>query len=216
MNIIVENREIIYNVQSSKKKSMTLEMNSEGMITIFVPKGFSQKEIEGFVEKNAKAIFKTLDKIENRTYISRDKSYDKDETFLYMGRAIKLSDIITEEVSSLEAQELLKNYYIKETSKIIKKRVKHFEKLIGVKAKSIKVTENPGTWGTCDSLGHLTFNYRLSMAPIEVIDYVVIHELCHIHHMNHDRSFWRRVGSYDKNYKDKQEYLGKFGGFMSI
>lgn len=214
MKLIIDNREIIYSTQSTKKKSMSLEMSQEGLLTIFVPKGSAEKDIESFITKNSKAIFKTIDKIENRTYISREKNYDTDETFLYLGSAIKLGDIVKDEDKN--PQDILKAFYIKETTKIIKKRVKHFEKTIGVKAKSIKITESHTTWGTCDSLNNLTFNYRLSMAPVDVIDYVVIHELCHIHHMNHDRSFWRKVGSFDKDFKDKQDYLGKFGGFMSL
>lgn len=214
MKLIIDNKEIIYSTQSTKKKSMSLEMSQEGLLTIFVPKGSDQTEIEGFITKNSKAVFKTIDKIENRTYISREKNYDTDETFLYLGSAIKLGDIVKDEDKN--PQDVLKAFYIKETTKIIKKRVKHFEKTIGVKSKSIKITESHTTWGTCDSLNNLTFNYRLSMAPTEVIDYVVIHELCHIHHMNHDRSFWRKVGSFDKDFKDKQDYLGKFGGFMSL
>ena len=54
------------------------------------------------------------------------------------------------------------------------------------------------------------------MAPIEVIDYVIIHELCHLLHMNHDRSFWRRVGSIMPDYKEKEEYLERYGHSMSL
>ncbi|MDF2859192.1 MAG: hypothetical protein K0Q87_5043 [Neobacillus sp.] len=54
------------------------------------------------------------------------------------------------------------------------------------------------------------------MAPIEIIDYVVIHELCHLIHMNHDRSFWRRVGSIIADYKEKQEFLARFGNYMTL
>jgi hypothetical protein len=54
------------------------------------------------------------------------------------------------------------------------------------------------------------------MAPIEVIDYVIIHELCHLTHMNHDRSFWRRVGSVMPDYKAKEEFLARYGQAMTL
>ena len=90
------------------------------------------------------------------------------------------------------------------------------KKSLASKLNQLPVVDSPRTWGTCNSNKDLTFNYKLSMAPTNVIDYVVIHELCHIHHMNHDRSFWRKVGMYDPNYKQHQAYLEKFGGVMTI
>lgn len=115
-----------------------------------------------------------------------------------------------------QIQQALQRFYTKKTKQYVKKRMPHFQTLIGVKAKSITVLDSPRTWGTCNSNRELTFNYKLIMAPPIVIDYVIIHELCHIHHMNHDRSFWRKVGMYDPNYKQHQAYLEKFGGVMTI
>jgi predicted metal-dependent hydrolase len=54
------------------------------------------------------------------------------------------------------------------------------------------------------------------MAPLEAIDYVVVHELCHLQHMNHDRSFWRLVGSILPDYKKREEYLSKYGQFLTL
>ena len=96
------------------------------------------------------------------------------------------------------------------------KRVRYYEPIIGVKAKSITVIDSPKTWGTCNSKKELTFNYKLAMASPGAIDYVVIHELTHLHHLNHDRSFYRKLGTYDKDYKQHEAYLAKFGGFMTI
>ncbi|MDD5934617.1 MAG: M48 family metallopeptidase [Clostridiales bacterium] len=87
---------------------------------------------------------------------------------------------------------------------------------MNVQSKSTTIVDSPKTWGTCNNRKELTFNYRLSMAPIPVIDSVVIHELCHIFHLNHDRSFWRKVGSYDEHYKEHEDYLNRLGFFMTI
>ena len=78
------------------------------------------------------------------------------------------------------------------------------------------IVDSHNAWGTCNSLKELTFNYRLSMSPLPVIDYVVVHELCHILHMNHDRSFWRKVGTFDPDYKNHEAYLTRFGGVMTL
>ncbi|MDO5650420.1 MAG: M48 family metallopeptidase, partial [Gallicola sp.] len=82
--------------------------------------------------------------------------------------------------------------------------------------KGYKITSTKTTWGTCNSSKELTFNIKLAMAPPEVIEYVVVHELAHLKHMNHDRGFWNIVGRYLPDYKDRQDYLKKYGQFMNL
>jgi predicted metal-dependent hydrolase len=91
-----------------------------------------------------------------------------------------------------------------------------YQKQLKVKPRTIEIVESGTAWGTCSSDKKITINYRLAMAPIEVIDYVIIHELCHLTHMNHDRSFWRRVGSVMPGYKEKQAFLENNGYFMLL
>lgn len=217
MQITVDKREISFHVEYSKRKKMILDVTTEGFITIKVPQKTPDTEIEKFVKSNSKDLIKYLDKIENKVFISNKKQYEVDETFLYMGKACTLSqilDIIPESKNEVQAQ--LEKFYTKNTKSYINKRLKHFEKLIGVKSKSVTITDSKVTWGTCNNRKELTFNYRLSMAPPQVIDYVIIHELCHILHLNHDRSFWRKLGSYDPDFKSHQDYLAQFGSFMTI
>ena len=217
MQINIDGNTIFFNVQYSKRKNFLLETSPEGHINLKSPSSASEAEIINFVQSHAKSLIDFQKRLENRKFISNQKQYNEDETFLYLGNVCSLSDILDVIPETEDAiQTLLKRFYTSKTKEIVKQRVKHFEKLMGVKAKSITIVDSPYTWGTCNSLRELTFNYKLSMAPLCVIDYVVIHELCHIFHLNHDRSFWRRVGSYDQNYKQNQEYLARFGCVMTI
>jgi len=217
MQITIEDKIIYYNVQYSNRKKIELDLNPDGHITVKVPAKTSQEDISNFLIANSNSLLRLYKKLENRAYISSNKSYNENENFLYLGKPSKLNDILESiPETDEEIQVELKKFYMTKTKEIIKKRINYYEKIIGVKAKSFTIVESSGTWGTCSSLKVMTFNYRLSMAPINAIDYVVIHELCHIFHMNHDRSFWRKVGSYDKNYKENEEFLLKFGGVMTI
>jgi len=217
MQITIEDKIIYYNVQYSNRKKIELDINPDGHITVKVPSKTAPEDIIDFLNINSKSLLKNYNKLENREYISSNKSYKENENFLYLGKPCKLGDILESiPETDEEIQIQLKKFYFAKTKEIIKKRVKYFENIIGTNAKSFTIVESSGTWGTCSSSKVLTFNYRLSMAPMNAIDYVVIHELCHIFHMNHDRSFWRKVGSYDKNYKENQEFLEKFGGVMTI
>ena len=217
MQIEIKGKEVVFNIEYSKRKKMSLDVTPEGYVTVKAPPKTDEAEIIEFVKSNSKEILSVLEKLENRRYITREKSYVSEETFLYLGYARSLSQLLDQIPDSDEkSQEMIKKFYLSKTGEIVKKRVKHFEGIIGVKAKSVSIVDSPSTWGTCNSLRDLTFNYRLSMASESVIDYVVIHELCHMHHLNHDRSFWRKVGAYDPSYRDHQEYLARFGPFMSI
>ena len=134
-----------------------------------------------------------------------------------MGKVCKLRDLLPEPPDTEEEiQSELKRLYTKKTKKIIRERVGYYEKIIGVKAAGITIVDTNQAWGTCNSRRELTFNYRLSMAPLATIDSVVIHELCHILHLNHDRSFWRKVGSYDPNYEKNHAYLDRLGFVMTV
>jgi len=217
MQITIDDKTIYFNVQYSNRKKIAMDIDPEGHINIKVPSTMSQEDIFNILLLNSNSLLKLYNKSENRTYISSNKSYNHEENFLYLGKPFKLDELLeTIPETDAEIQIQLKKFYIAKTKEIIKKQVKHYEKIIGVKAKSFSIVESSGTWGTCNSSRVLTFNYRLSMAPINAIDYVVIHELCHLFHMNHDRSFWRKVGAYDKNYKENEEFFNKFGGVMTI
>lgn len=217
MQITINDKEIVFNVQYGKRKKFVLEVTPEGHITVKAPSKSTEEEIFNFIRANSKALLKFQEQLDNRKYVSHKKSYTETENFLYLGKACTLNDILeTIPETEEETQLLLKKFYMTQMRKIAKERVKHFEKIIGVKAKSVTIVDSPRSWGTCNSLKELTFNYKLSMAPLPVIDYVVIHELCHILHMNHDRSFWRKVGTFDSNYKAHQDYLARFGGVMTI
>ena len=217
MQIIINEVPIYFEVQFSKRSKINLDVSPEGYLTLKVPTKTSEDEIMTYMKSQSKFLLNLQEKLNNRKYISNQKSYDNEELFLYLGKGFPLHELLDEiPETEVEIQSQLKKLYTKKTKQYVKKRVTHFEKIIGVKAKSITVVDSPRTWGTCNSNKDLTFNYKLSMAPTNVIDYVIIHELCHIHHMNHDRSFWRKVGMYDPNYKQHQAYLEKFGGVMTI
>ncbi|HHT97383.1 MAG TPA: M48 family metallopeptidase [Clostridiales bacterium] len=115
--------------------------------------------------------------------------------------------IYLKEINQINLHKAIKKFYYKECKTIVESRVKIYQKEFKTKAKSIKISDNNSNWGSCDSLYRLTFNWKLSMAPLDVIDYVVVHELCHMVHLNHDRSFWRLVGKHISRYEEKKEWL---------
>lgn len=111
---------------------------------------------------------------------------------------------------------LLKKWYKKQAKDYTTKRVAHYARQMGVKVASISIKSRKKQWGTCDSNGELTFNWRLAMAAPEAIDYVVVHELCHRRYMDHSPKFWGEVKQILPDYKERQEWLEKNSVNMNL
>ncbi|MGL4799117.1 MAG: M48 family metallopeptidase [Cellulosilyticaceae bacterium] len=217
MQLTLENQTFVFNVEYSKRKKFYLHISPEGHITVKAPSKSTEEEVLDFVTSQKKTLLEDEKQRNSRKTIHRDKSYDEEAHFLYLGKACTLNQLLPEVPEGEDAiQEALKKFYTAQTKVYIKQNLKRMEKLMGVKAKSTTIVDSPRTWGTCNNHKELTFNYRLSMAPPSVIDYVIIHELCHLLHLNHDRSFWRKVGMYDTDYKKHEAYLARVGGVMTI
>ena len=82
---------------------------------------------------------------------------------------------------------------------------------LGVQAGKIQIRDQRTRWGSCSANGNLSFNWRLVLAPIEVLDYVVVHEVCHLREANHSRRFWRLVESRRPNWRDRKLWLDEHG-----
>ncbi|SHJ07957.1 Protein of unknown function DUF45 [Dethiosulfatibacter aminovorans DSM 17477] len=113
------------------------------------------------------------------------------------------------EASKKDAAKALKAFYMKSCRKLIDKRLRKYQPDFNVKYRSFKIDGSIKKWGSCSSDRHLIFNWRLVMLPVQIIDYVVVHELCHLVHMNHDRSFWRLVGKVYPDYKKAEAYMSR-------
>ena len=93
----------------------------------------------------------------------------------------------------------------------ITKRVKYYSSLSGFKYRNIKITSAQKRWGSCSVQNNLNFPQRLALAPDKVINYVVIHELCHIKEKNHSSNFWQEVAKIMPNYKIYKKWLKENG-----
>lgn len=101
----------------------------------------------------------------------------------------------------------LERWYNKQAHMIFPVRVMHFQQMTGGMVNEIHIKDQKTRWGSCSSLRNLNFNWRLVMAPPEVLDYVVVHELCHLTYMNHSREFWDMVRHIMPGYKEMKRWL---------
>jgi len=112
--------------------------------------------------------------------------------------------------------EAFDSWFYKKAEEIFDERLKYYCGIIGVKYHRFCIKAQKTRWGSCSSKGNLNFNWRLVMAPDWVLDYVVVHELVHLVHMNHSKEFWDAVAVYIPEYKKAVAWLKENGGTLKL
>ena len=214
--------ELIY----KKRTTIGIYIDLYGNVEVQAPKGTSEESVLQLLEGKWDLIQQRTKEMKDRTVGHMEKVYDHGESFLYLGNTypilisqdtdIKKDHVVLEEnklhvyVIQQEDERIkqaLKRFYYRQCKALVEKRVQFYQSNFRVKPRSIRISDSKSTWGTCDSMRQLTFNWKLAMAPLKVIDYVVVHEMCHMVHMNHDRSFWRLVGKIIPDYEQRENWL---------
>ena len=203
----------------SRRRTFALVVKPDGSLIIRVPWHASAKSIQQFVEQNANWIGKKRAEAQDRR-LSTDKGYISGETFLYLGTAYPL-EIVTEQEQMLILKEKFKlaesaqtraalvfeQWYRERARQVLSERVKFLANQFNFQYKKVGITSARTRWGSCSVTGSLNFSWRLIMAPLEVVDYVVIHELVHTTVHNHSKRFWRKVATIMPNYDEYRKWL---------
>lgn len=172
------------NIIRSNRKTLSIQLKP-GEIIARAPLRMKDKEIYSFIESKKTWIEKNLAKMEER-----QKVLDEVQPFTQ------------EEINALAEKAKI----------IIPERVKYYAPKIGVTYNRITIRCQRTRWGSCSSKGNLNFNCLLALFPIEVIDSVVIHELCHRKHMNHSPQFYAEIEKVFPEYKRYHTWLNDNGG----
>lgn len=182
----MDNKEIDYEVIKSNRKSISIEITKECKVYVRAPYYLSKEHIEMFVKSKTKWI----------------KTKQKElETIIKAKKAQNIEKLSNEQIISITNK----------AKEIIPKKVEKYAKQIGVTYGNIKIKKQKTCWGSCSKKGNLNFNCLLMLMPDNVVDYVVVHELCHRKEMNHANTFWNEVGKIIPDYKLHREWLKNNG-----
>ena len=173
----------------SRRKTIAIQVNSDLSVTVRAPYGVTEKYIEEFLNKNEAWISKQMNEIK-----AKKKSVESGN----------VENVTIDKIKALAEQAL----------EIIPTRVEYFARIIGVTYGNITIRNQKTRWGSCSSKGNLNFNCLLMLAPPEVLDYVVVHELCHRKQMNHSKAFWLEVEKVLPDYKEARKWLKEDGSQM--
>jgi predicted metal-dependent hydrolase len=227
--IIVNNEKIIITIEKRQRKSIKIEIKPPGIINVIIPCYARESDALFLVKNKSKWIIDKLKEVREAQKLKFERKLINGEKILYLGREyeieIKKQDkkIISVNFQSNKFhiltfnndEEMLKKaineWYKKQAQIKIVEIVDHYKKYLDVEPNSVKAKKQKKRWGTCTSTGNIYINYRIIMAPEKIIDYLVVHELCHMVHMNHSKDFWGLVEKIIPDYKDRKEWLKKNG-----
>ena len=180
-------------VVRSRRKTLALEVKAPARVIVRAPMRTSQKAICEFVESHRAWIAASLARVQARQEAR--------------AQAVQQEGLLTEEdLAALARQARL----------IIPTRVEHFAAQIGVTYGRITLRCQKTRWGSCSTAGNLNFNVLLMLAPPEVLNYVVIHELCHRIEFNHSPRFWSLVERQMPEYEDWKKWLKRHGSELGV
>lgn len=218
--------------RSNRKKTVGLVVQPNTYVIVLSPRFLSENNIKQIVLKRAGWIIKHQDKIRRfKADTHPKKDFVSGETFPYLGRHYRLKIIrsvnkentscklvggrlyiktnkrVGDKATSRVIRENLIEWYRARAEKKIKERLRDYAKLIGKRPIKVIVKNQGKRWGSCSNSGVLRFNWKVIMAPLSVVDYVIVHELCHLIIKNHSEKFWNKLGSIIPDYKKKRQWL---------
>lgn len=203
---------------SKKAKYLRLQINAACELEVVIPHKSNQKEAEKFILKKLNWINKHLTKSSSDTKpllfgneIKITQHFDlfsARHKFIFRNKEL----FITSPSGSVESLTYLYNIWLKHTAKkYIPERAKRLSERTGFICSKISIRSQKTRWGSCSAKGGLSFNYKMMRYRKEVIDYVIIHELCHLKEMNHSKRFWMLVEKFCPDYKSLKRELRRNG-----
>ncbi len=211
----------------SRRKTIALVVSENAALIVRAPMAVTLEYIQNLVFKKRLWINKKQQWVLRQGRFIRNKEFVDGEEFLYFGQLYKLKiwtgeNIVLTDVLNFPTKYLkaakprMMMWYKHKALEIIRQRVLFYSQLTGWKFRSIKVTGAVKRWGSCGPMGSINFSWRLAMAPLAVIDYVVLHELTHVVEKNHAAKFWQQVKKFMPDYKIRQKWLKENGKFLNL
>ena len=209
-----------YKLIKSNRKTISITIDKDAQVIVKAPKMVSQRYIDNYVSSKKDWIEKNIKKMSELAAKRQPKKYDGGEIFMVFGREYTMCiSSVDDKIRVVEdkiffpskfldnPKEHMINWYKDIAKKYLIGRTQQIAKQINLKPSKIKITSADRRWGSCSSKKNINFSYKLVMANEIAIDYVIIHELCHLIYMNHSSQFWNAVSALMPNYKEQKKYL---------
>jgi len=219
----------IHQIIRSNRRSFSLEIKPDGRLIVRAPQRATRADVQAVVAKKADWIKKTQSKLARQYPALKPKAFNPGERFWYLGEQYPLK-LIDRQRPPLDldgafwlsrakqdrAKEIFTEWYREETRQITQRLIDRYAIRHGFQVGQVRVTRAMTRWGSCTGKNNLNFTYRLSMAPLEVVEYVVVHELAHLKVRNHSSAFWAALAEIMPGYEAHRQWLKANGPRLTL
>ena len=230
-----QNKSVPYAVVRSRRSTADIIIERDGNVLVRAPQWADDEQVDDIVASKHYWIFQGLAEWRdlNATRVLRE--YKNGEGFLYLGRAYRLLLVgdqneplqlrsgrftlrrdLVEQGEMAAAKAAFRDFYIARGLERIRQRVDYYAPKVGVTATAVGVRELGNRWASCSPAGALAFHWKCMMPPQTIIDYIVVHELCHRHHRDHTDAFWNEVDKVLPDYRERKEWLRTNGAGLDV
>lgn len=229
-------RDIEYQLlPGSDRQTTDIVIERSGVITVRPPKRMSPEQVDETVLSKRMWIYRNLAEWRDLNAVRVSREWVSGESFLYLGSSyrlllvheqdepLKLKDgrfcllrSVVEAGGDGAAHQAFESFYKDKGLSRIKKRVAYFANKVGVSAGTVQIKDIGYRWASCLKRGDLHFHWKCMMAPLTIIDYIVVHELCHLHHRDHSEAFWNEVDKVLPDYRERKEWLRVRGAELDL
>lgn len=229
-------RDIEYQLlRSNERKTADIVIERNGEISVRVPQHLSEEQADAVVESKRLWIYRNLAEWRDMNATRVVREWVNGEGFLYLGASYRLL-MVQEQAEPLKlkdgrfslqrsvveiggekaAKQVFEQFYSEKGLERIRRRIEYYAPKVGVLPSTVEVKDLGFRWATCTSDGRLSFHWKCVMASPKVIDYIIVHELCHIHHRDHTASFWNEVDKVMPDYYERKALLRQNGASFDL
>jgi predicted metal-dependent hydrolase len=229
-------RDIEYHLLGGSERSTTdIVIERDGTICVRPPITMTPEQVDSIIENKRMWIYKNLAEWRELNAMRTVREWKSGESFLYLGRNYRLgfndtqnTPLVFKENRFYLNRSLIENdgeialrnafieFYIQKGIERLQKRVTYFAPKVGVQSGKISVKELGFRWASCSSNGNIAFHWKCMMAPPKIIDYIIVHELCHLHQRDHNVAFWNEVDKVMPDYIERKEWLRINGASLDL
>ncbi len=215
----------VHKIIRSKRKTIALVVQPDGKLIIRAPKRATKRQINALIKKYADWIEKKQAQFLVEAESFSPRKFLEGEEFFFLGKSYFLQitgakkttlrlwgeHFQLAESAQADAEWHFEKWYKKEARRIFSERVEFYAKKYDFEYAKIKLSSARTRWGSCSAKGNINLTWRLVMAPLEIIDYVTVHELSHLREHNHSKAFWVQVEAILPDYKERRKWLKENG-----
>ena len=215
--------------RSARRGTVSVAVEPSGEVLLTAPASTPVERLDRVVHQKARWIVARRREVAGPRLVPTAREFVSGESFLYLGRQYRLlvrngPTAVRLHRGRLEVHEpdgnrrgqrvraALVRWNRDQAERRLPERVARWAKKVGVPAPKVLVREQQKRWGSCDAAGAVRFNWRIIQAPMSLVDYVVVHELVHLRHRDHDAAYWQALGRVMPDYEARRRALKRWGG----